>query len=102
MPRSKTPRPPESELADAVQMLAEELKVLRLVVDELREELQWANQNYHDDRLWLAGPRIQSCSLDPTCSDFAVNSVDEATVEQLRSELTPIRRVSGKQGALFD
>ena len=102
MPRNRTQPSPESELADAVQMLAEELKVLRLVVDELREELQWANQNYHDDSPWLAGPRIQSCSLDPTCSDFAVNTVDEATVEQLRSELTPTRSVSGKQGALFD
>ena len=48
MPRNRTQPSPESELADAVQMLAEELKVLRMVVDELREEVQWANQNYHD------------------------------------------------------
>ena len=102
MPRRKTPQPPQSELADAVQMLTEELKVLRMVVDELREEVQWANQNHHDESPILAGRRIRSCSLDPCSTDFAVNTVDEATVEQLRSELSPLQTVSGKQGELFD
>ena len=91
-------------LADVVQSLAEEIKVLRIAVDELREELQWANHNVHgedgNDR-WLGGRQIHSFSLDPTSSDFAVNTVDEATVQKLRSELAPIRSFPGQQGELF-
>ena len=102
MKRRKTQQPPESELADAVQVLTEELKVLLMVVDELGEEVQWANQNRHDDSPFLLGRHIRSCSLDPCSTNFSVNTVDEATVEQLRSKLTPLRAVSGKQGELFD
>ena len=102
MSRSKTPQSSESELVDALQMLIDEVRVLRDAVDELREEVQWANHNHRDESRYWVGPRIRSCSLDPTSPDFAVNKVDEATVEQLRSELTSRRSVSGKQGALFD
>ena len=102
MPRTSTLRPTESELADVVRMLTDEIRVLRDAVDELREEVQWANQNHRAEGPLLVGRRIQSCSLDPASPDFAVNTVDEATVERLRSELTPTRSVSGKQGALFD
>lgn len=40
MRRNKTSPSGEAELMDAVGLLAEELKVLRIVIDELREELQ--------------------------------------------------------------
>ncbi len=103
MVRTKSQLTSESEFVTAVQMLTDELKVLRMVVDELREEVQWANQNYRDDSRVLIGRRIRSCSLDPTCPDFTVNTVDDATVEELRAELTPPDRgVSGKQGELFN
>ena len=92
-------------LADVVQSLAEELKVLRIAVDELCEELQWANHNVHrddgNDEQWLGSRRIHSFSLDATSPDFAVNTVSEEAVEQLRSELTPIRNCPGQQGELF-
>ena len=92
-------------LTDVVQTLAEELKVLRIAVDELHEELQWANRNVHrddgnEDRP-LGGRRIHSFSLDPTSPDFAVNTVDDVTVKKLRSELTRTMSCPGQQGELF-
>lgn len=106
MSRNDSKASPEAELlADVVQSLAEELKVLRIAVDELREELQWANHNVHrdegNDEHFRGSRRIHSVSLDPTSADFAVNSVSEETVEQLRSGLTPIKSCPGQQGELF-
>jgi hypothetical protein len=102
MKRNKTSPPAESDLGEAVTLLAEELKVLRIVIDELREELQWKNQNRDTDSSFLTGRRIRSCSLDPTSRDFAVNSVSQETVEILRVELTPGHSQPGKQGEPFN
>lgn len=103
MPQRKTRKATtKSELARVVEVLTDEIRVLREAVDELREEVQWANHNHPHESPASAGRHIQSCSLDPTSSNFEVNTVDEATVEKLRSELTPIRRLAGKQGELFD
>ena len=101
MRRNKTSPSGEAELMDAVSLLAEELKVLRIVIDELREELQWRIQNHDADSSFLTGRRIHSCSLDPTSRDFAVNSVSQETVERLRAELTSGHSQHGKQGELF-
>ena len=102
MTRSQSKPAAESELLDAVQLLTEEVRVLRQVVDELRSEVQWSNQNPVNQRGFLDGCRIHSCSLDPTSPDFTVNSVDDATVEKLRAELAGNHSVPGKQGELFD
>ena len=102
MTRSKSKPAAESELLDAVQLLTEEMKVLRQVVDELTIEIQGSNQNPVNEPGFLAGRRIHSCSLDPTSPDFAVNSVAGATVEKLRAELTGNHSVPGKQGELFN
>ena len=107
MPNSNSKSSSELELlADVVQSLAEELKVLRMAVDELREELQWANHNVHGvdhgGGRWLNGRRIHSFSIDPTSRDFSVNAVDNVTVEKLRSELNPIQTSPGEQGELFN
>jgi len=107
VPNSNSKSSSESEvLADVVQSLSDELKVLRMAVDELREELQWANHNVHrggdGDGRWLNGRRIHSFSLDPTSQDFSVNAVDNVTVEKLRSELNPIQTSPGEQGELFN
>ena len=90
-----------AELAHVVSQLTEEVKVLRMVIDELREEVQWNNQNARRDPRAHAGRRIQSCSIDPTDPHFEVNSVDLATVERLRSDLIQPRTMAGKQGQLF-
>lgn len=91
----------ESELASAVRELTQEVAVLRMAIDELREEVQWNNHNSRIELRPLTGRRIQSCSLDPTARDFEVNTVDAATVEQLRSELGHSNGTPGKQGELF-
>ena len=101
MRRNKTSPSGEAELMDAVSLLTEELKVLRIVIDELREELQWRNQNHDADSSFLTGRRIDNCSLDPASLDFTVNSVSQETVERLRAELTPGHSRPGKQGELF-
>ena len=107
MRKSNSKSPSQVDLLpDIVQTLADELKVLRIAVDELREELQWANHNVpaddRGDHRWLHGRRIRSFAVDPASRDFAVNSVDYKTVEQLRSELNPIQAPPVRQGELFN
>ena len=75
----------ESELFETIKLLTDEVRLLRIVIDELREEVQYGNHNA--ESVPLPSRRIQSCSLDPASRDFAVNTVDEATIENLRSEL---------------
>jgi hypothetical protein len=102
MRRNRTSPSSETELIDAVSLLAEELKILRIVINELREELQWRNQNRDAESSRLTSRRIHSCSLDPTSRDFAVNSVPQEAVETLRAEPTPSHSQSGKQGEPFN
>lgn len=50
---SRQPKQPkvESQLVDAVQTLTEEIRVMRMAIDELTEEVQWSNQNRSQSRL---------------------------------------------------
>jgi hypothetical protein len=102
MRRNRTSPSSETELIDAVSLMTEELKVLRIVIDELTEEVQWRNQNRDTESSRLTSRPIHSCSLNPTSRDFAVNSVPQETVERLRAELTPGHSQPGKQGELFN
>ena len=102
MARSKSKPTPESELVAAVQMLTDQVRVLRDAVDELREEVQWMNHNQHGESRLLADRRIQSCFLNSTSRDFAVNTVDQETIEKLRADLASIRNVPDEQGELFN
>ena len=78
-----------------IASLRDEIRLLREVLDEVRGELSWANNNAHDlppGAGAMAGfRRITSMSLDPTARDFQVNTVDEETIARLRDE-----RVSAK------
>ena len=78
--------------ADVIATLGEEIRILRQVLDEIREELSWANNNAQDlpnaTGATSAYRRITSMSADPTARDFQVNSVDAATVSRLREEAT--------------
>jgi hypothetical protein len=101
MSRSQPKTTTENAILDAIELLTEELKVLRIVVDELREEVQWNNQHPQLESDNFAGRRIVSCSLDPTRRDFQVNSVPTETVESLRAEVATSTSRVGKQGELF-
>ena len=102
MTQNKSSASTDPEFLDAISLLTEELKILRIVIDELRTEVQWNNQNSPAAAQFLSARRIQSCSLDPTSRNFEVNTVDQETIESLRAELTPIRAKPGSQGELFN
>ena len=102
MTRNKSSASTDPEFLDAISLLTEELKILRIVIDELRTEVQWNNQNSSASSQFLTSRRIHSCSLDPTSRNFEVNTVDQVTIESLRAELTPNRAKRGSQGELFN
>ncbi len=76
--------------AEVVAALGEEIRILRQVLDEIREELSWANNNAEDlpnfTGATSAYRRITSMSADPTARDFQVNTADAATLCKLREE----------------
>jgi hypothetical protein len=93
MPRPKqtlpTPAPGAAEsqldrLIDAVETVAEQLQVLREVIDEIREEFQWAIRN---DRLRCPGQVVHVTSMpaDPCAEDWA-ERVNRLTAEDLPSD----------------
>jgi len=77
------------------------VQVLRQVVDELREEVQWANQNLPNERSDFGDRQVCSCSLDPTSPNFTADSVDRQTVDKLRSNVATPMRLPREQGKLF-
>ena len=70
------------DLADAVERLTDELRVVRDVLDELREQVQWASRN-PEPRV-----RITSLSLDPCAKDFKVNAIPPEKIEELRRDVS--------------
>ena len=102
MIRNESSESATHKLLDTVSILAEELKMLRIVIDELREEVQWSNHNRDLDGSRLVGRPIQSCSLDPTSRNFEVNTIDQETLESLRAELAPTPEEPVTQRELFN
>ena len=82
----------DETLAEEVAALSDQVKVLREVLDEIRMELGWANDNardfVHGAGAATASRRIVSMALDPTARDFAINSVPAGVVDQFREEVT--------------
>jgi hypothetical protein len=58
-------------LASAIDRLREELAITRQVLDEILNELQWANRNRGDENGLAPYRRITSMPLDPTAPDWA-------------------------------
>ena len=78
----------DSPLSTEIALLRDELRVLRQVLDEVREELSWANNNAPELLCQSRGHwphvRVTSMSVDPAARDFRLNAVDPATVSMLR------------------
>jgi len=92
--------------ADTIAALCDEVRVLRQVLDEIREELSWANNNANglseSAKATSACGRITSMSADPAARDFQVNSVDDATICKLRKEAAQdVSRRASTQTSLF-
>lgn len=75
--------------SDLIRELIDEMRVVRQVLDELRSELRWANNNRLDPPSVPGQLRpVVSLPQDPADPDWPakVNDVDEATVQRLRDE----------------
>ena len=79
----------DSLLIESIDRLRQEVEVLRIVVDELREELQYVVRNPGESRVTetIERLRVTSLPLDPAAEDFEqqVNAVPEETVAELRT-----------------
>lgn len=96
---NRRPQDSVDSIADALERLREELAVVRQVLDEIREELEWSNRNPPDRELVAATHRrITSCPLDPCAPDWA-ERVNMYSAADLPTELDdPAPR---QQGQLF-
>lgn len=80
------------DLREAIQSLTEEVRVLRMAVDDLCGELQWANCNppqASDGHEQLRRPTpllVTSLPIDPAAPGWKINAVDQATIQRLRQE----------------
>lgn len=72
MTRKRSPTDSEDSIADALDRLREELTVVRQVLDEIQQELEWANRNSPDrEPVAATYRRITSFPLDPCAPDWA-------------------------------
>jgi len=84
-------------LAAALDRLREELAVVREILDEIRDELQWANRNQGEtERCSLMPLRITSMPLDPAALDWEINRFTAADLPAEVRDPTP-----RQQGELF-
>lgn len=77
------------EIAESVDRLTAELRVIRDVLDDLRTELQYIVRNPGEYRVVesMERFRVTSLPLDPAAEDFEerVNAVPTETVAELRT-----------------
>ena len=86
-------------IAQVLGRLCEELAVVREVLDEIRDELQWANRNRDGDHgPTLAPRRITTMPLDHAEPDWA-EGLDRHSPDDLPAEEDI--RISRQQGELF-
>lgn len=72
-------------LQDAVEHLAQQVRMLTAAVDELTVEVQWRNQNVREGN----APRpfvLRSMPLDPCADDWMLNRVAPQRVAELRDD----------------
>lgn len=58
-------------IEEALELLRQEVAVVRQVLAEILDELQWANRNRDHEDSWRVGRRITSMPVDPTADDWA-------------------------------
>jgi hypothetical protein len=88
----------QEALTAVLQELRDQVEVLRMAIDELREEIQCAVRNlFHRER---EARQITSMPCDPCAADFAsrVNQVDSTQREALRHETATAKQSEGPPG----
>jgi hypothetical protein len=73
-------------LLDAVEHLAQQVRVLTAAVDDLTTEVQWRNRNLPASDI----PQpfmLRSMPADPCADDWALNRVPPERVAELRDEV---------------
>jgi hypothetical protein len=86
-----------NDLAELMETLTEEIRVLRIAIDELREELAWGNRNAADFPASQSGCfRLHSMPADPVAEDWAkgLNNVAQETLDDADAA-----RSTGRSGA---
>lgn len=82
---------------EAIRELRDEIHVLRMALDELREEVQWANRNGERGAQSLPKPFVlTSMPLDPAAEDWEINRVKPSDLPDDSQPHGPVR-----QSALF-
>ncbi len=89
----------EDAIAAALDRLREELAVVHQVLDEIQDELQWANRNRGEADHFATTPRrITSLPLDPASPHWA-QQVNRFSAADLPAELRDA--TAKQQGQLF-
>jgi|ERR1051326_9179232 hypothetical protein len=92
-PMPKTPNAERIErLIDAVEHVGEELATLRQVIDEIREEFQWAVRNEKLPPTHIV--HITSMPVDPCDPEFGkkVNRISQADIDRQNAEGKPVQQ----------
>ncbi len=95
---NRQPRSHKSDLIFAVDSLRDEIRVLRDVLDEIREAIQWQNNNAAD-LPWLMSHRPQAESLNTAPNPLAGSLLPDNDVSPLDGASLPA--TPSKQSNLF-
>ena len=99
MNRNRSPGEFDESLVVSLDQLRHELTVLRMLLDEIRDQLEWANQN-QDDHVSMPNPfrRVTSMPRDPCAPDWSerLNQFSAADVDASVNPPPP-----KEQGELF-
>ncbi len=97
MTKSRSHAATEDSIATALERLRAELAVVREILDEIRDELQWTNRNQGEsDRCSPMPLRITSMPLDPAALDWEINRFSAGDLPAEVRDPTP-----RQQGELF-
>lgn len=104
MNKNRSPGEFDDSLVVSLDQLRQELTVLRMVLDEIRDQLEWANQN-RDDSPSPPIPFRQLTSMprDPCAPDWAerLNQFSAADVDDDSEPPPPNLPLPKEQGELF-
>jgi hypothetical protein len=90
------------DLGGDVRALGDRVEVLRIAIDDLRQELEWVTRNLSRLAPQTAQP-VRSMSADPLAEDFAINRVRQSDIQSAASlaVASATSKASAEPGRLF-